>query len=235
MFILKLLHNCLPTFDNLRKRGIRVAGTCLMCNDLEETDVHLFLSCNSARAIWHGTNLGFRTYALDFTSIDQWLSHCILSSKDLEQNRMGFLQAIFTTLWSDWNHRNMVLHQGLTPNPIEVILISVSLMCRYQDAFSHMQKIRRSVQQTRQRLPHQDWQILIKVAASRNRRTKRYGFAFEATTMDGATIFRGAANSGWQSIYMVTQEAIVEAVFKAKHQDFSRILVLCNHKKLVQI
>lgn len=50
MFIWKLLHYCLPTFDNLRKRGIRVAGTCLMCNDLEETAVHLFLRCNCARA-----------------------------------------------------------------------------------------------------------------------------------------------------------------------------------------
>ena len=73
------------------------------------------------------------------------------------------------------------------------------------------------------------------MAARRNRRTKRYGFAFEATTMTGVTMFKGAANSGRQSVYMVTQEAIVEAIFKAKDHGFSRMLVLCNHKKLVQI
>ena len=32
MFIWKLLHNCLPTFDKLKERGIPVAGTCVMCN-----------------------------------------------------------------------------------------------------------------------------------------------------------------------------------------------------------
>jgi len=48
-------------------------------------------------------------------------------------------------------------------------------------------------------------------------------------------MFKGAANSGRQSVYMVTQEAIVEVIFKAKDHGFSRMLVLCNHKKLVQI
>ena len=50
-------------------------------------------------------------------------------------------------------------------------------------------------------------------------------------------MFRGAANSGSgrQSVYMMTQEAMVETIFKAKDHGFSRMLVLCNHKKLVQI
>uniref|UniRef100_A0A7N2LJY3 Reverse transcriptase RNase H-like domain-containing protein n=1 Tax=Quercus lobata TaxID=97700 RepID=A0A7N2LJY3_QUELO len=98
-----------------------------------------------------------------------------------------------------------------------------------------MQKNRPSAKQTMQRIPHQNWQILIKVATSKNRRTRRYGFAFEATTMDRVTIFRSAANSGRQSIYMATQEAMVEAIFKDKDLGLGRILILSNHKKLVQI
>ena len=202
----------------------------MYCVNLEQSASHLFLECNCARAIWHSSNLGLRTSNMDYTSVDRWLSQCIVSSTDLKQGRMCFLQTIFTTLWSIWNHRNMVLHQGLSPNPIEVILISQSLMCRYQTAFSQRQNTRPSEKQTLQRIPHQNWQILIKVAASRNRKTKRFGFAFEATSMAGVTTFRGAANSGRQSIYMVTQEAMVEAIFKAKDHGFSRILVLCNHK-----
>ena len=51
--------------------------------------------------------------------------------------------------------------------------------------------------------------------------------------MDGVTIFRGAANSGRQSTYMATQEAMVEAIFKAQDLGLGRILILSNHKKLV--
>ena len=39
----------------------------------------------------------------------------------------------------------------------------------------------------------------IKVAASRNRRTKRCGYAFEARKMDGTLLFRGGASSGRQT------------------------------------
>ena len=230
MFIWKLLHNCLPTFDKLKERGIPVAGTCVMCNDIEESVVHLFLDCNCARAIWHGSNLGLRTSNMDYTSVEQWLSQRIVSSSNLEQDRLWFLQTIFTTLRSIWNHRNMVLHQGISPNPIEVILIAQSLLCRYQTAFNQIQEIKPGVKQTLQRIPHQNWQLIIKVAASRNRRTRRYGYAFEATTMDGITLFRGAANSGRQSVYMVTQEAMVEALFIAKDHGFCRMLVLCTIK-----
>ena len=109
---------------------------------------------------------------------------------------MNYLLALFTTLWSIWNHW-MVLHQGQIPKPVEVILISQSLTCRYQEAFNQSQvhKIRSNPKQT-QSIPHQSWQILIKVAADRNRKAGRYGFAFKATTLDVSTLFKGEANSG---------------------------------------
>ena len=96
-----------------------------------------------------------------------------------------------------------------------------------------MQKIRSNPKQTKS-IPHQSWQILIKVAANRNRKAGRYGFAFKTTTLDGSTLFKGEANSGRQSIYMETQEALVESILKTKDLGFCRILVLCNNKKLVQ-
>lgn len=148
---------------------------------------------------------------------------------------MNHLQAHFTSLWSIWNHKNMVLHQGQIPNLVEVILISQSLTCRYQEAFnqSQMQKTKSYPKQTKS-IPHQSWQILIKVAASGNRKAPRYGFAFEANTLDGSTLFKGGANSGRQSIYMATQETLIEFILTAKDLGFCRILVLCNKKKLVQ-
>ena len=96
-----------------------------------------------------------------------------------------------------------------------------------------VQQVQR-IPSSKQTIPHQNQQILIKVAACKNR-TRRYGFAFEATTMDENILFKGGANSGRQSIYVATQEALVEAIFKAKDLGLYRILILCNHKKLVKI
>ena len=61
-------------------------------------------------------------------SIRVWITSLFTASYPLEQNMMIFLQACFTILWSLWNHRNMVLHQGKTPNPMEVVLTSQPLL-----------------------------------------------------------------------------------------------------------
>jgi len=39
----------------------------------------------------------------------------------MDQGKMEYLQSIFSLLWTIWNHKNMVIHDGKTPNPIEVI------------------------------------------------------------------------------------------------------------------
>ncbi|KAL0003126.1 hypothetical protein SO802_016907 [Lithocarpus litseifolius] len=44
------------------------------------------------------------------------------------------------------------------------------------------------------------WQTIIKVAAYRHRRTRRYGYAFEAIDLEGTRLFIGASTSGRQSI-----------------------------------
>ena len=64
---------------------------------------------------------------------------------------------------------------------------------RYRDAFQQSHEQRQSHQKPKPKIPilNQSWQILIKVAASRNRRTKRCGYAFEARKMDGTLLFRG--------------------------------------------
>ena len=86
---------------------------------------------------------------------------------------------------------------------------------RYRDAFQQSHEQRQSHQKPKPKIPilNQSWQILIKVAASRNRRTKRCD-AFEARKMDGTLLFRGGASSGRQTQLLAVQEALVEALIK---------------------
>ena len=118
---------------------------CLICNEKEEIITHLFLQCSFARAVWHGSILEIRTSDLIHSIVKQWISNCISTSKSMKQNKISFLHSLFTILWSIWNYRNLVLHRGKFPNPMEVILTSQSLICRYQEAFKKIKNKNRNI------------------------------------------------------------------------------------------
>ena len=66
----------------------------------------------------------------------------------------------------------------------------------------------------------QNWQLLIKVAATKSKRTRRSGFSFEARSLDGSILFRGGVSSGVKSRHQATQEALLLALMKAKDMGY---------------
>ena len=92
----------------------------------------------------------------------------------MDQDMMHYLQAVFTTLWTIWTHRNLVVHEGKHPNPVEVILTAQSLTCRYQEAFSSCSSSsNKNADQNRalQRFGG-PWQLIIKVAGVRKKKAR---------------------------------------------------------------
>ena len=136
-FVWKLLKDSLPTMLALKTRGINTDGLCPMCNTEKESLTHLFLLCPFARAIWNGSTLSIHTSEFSNLSVHQWLKSILFNYKGNDDISMAYLQAIFTTLWSIWTYRNRVIHQGICPNPLEVILMAQSLSCRYKSTFSN--------------------------------------------------------------------------------------------------
>ena len=212
-----------------------------MCNEEEESINHLFLQCRFARAIWLRSNLGMRTSDLVSCSVKLLVESAIMDNTTSDANRMFLLQSMFTILWSIWNHRNLTLNQGKMPNPKEVILTAQSFICRYQKAFSlDAQQNNRFKHQQVQNFTNQNWQIILKVAAFKNNRTKRSGFAYQALNQKGAIILSGGSSCGKKKHYLALQEAVSEGVFKAKELGFNRVLILstskgfdqfCNHTR----
>ena len=192
-FIWKLLHDSLPVLTNLIRIGIQTTSRCLMCDEGEEALSHLFLQCPFARAIWYGSSLGIRTSELNHLSMKQWLLSHINTTNMPVQTKQSSLRSIFTIPWTIWIHRNLIFHNGKTPNLVEVILTSQSLIYRFKEAFNlykgynHCQRSRNRTKECRQ-----NWQFLIKVAATKNKRTRRSGFAIEARSLDGSILFGGS-------------------------------------------
>ena len=166
-FIWKFLHESLPVFEVLNNRGILFSSNCLICNEENESLDHLFMKCPFTRAIWHGSNLAIRSSELQYRSVKQWVKDSILQNDFEENGGTGFIQSFFTIMWSIWNHRNRVLHQGILPIHIEVILTSQSLTCRYQEAFQ-TQRVQETETTQQQHPPffpsNQEWQLNLKVA-----------------------------------------------------------------------
>ena len=81
----------------------------------------------------------------------------------------------------------------------------------------------------------QNWQVLIKVATSRNRRTTRCGFAFEARRMDGALLFRGGVSCGRPNQHLAAKEAQVEVLIKSTAMDLFRAIIVSNDQKRAEL
>ncbi|XP_050241346.1 uncharacterized protein LOC126690274 [Quercus robur] len=234
-FIWKLLHGSLQDLEVLVNRGITVSSVFYAMRR-RNLLIIFFLKCQFARAVWYGSNLKIRTSDSFNLSINQWVKFCVRQNDPRESTRLGILQSFFTTLWSIWNHRNQVLHQGKDPNPMEVLLTSQSLLCRYQEVFNNSQSQRSSCrQQTQQQFTNQDWRLVIKVAASINRKTKRSAYAFEATTVDGRRLFTGGASCGRKTYCLAIQDAIGESMIEALELGYNRMLVLNCCKDLTQV
>ena len=75
---------------------------------------------------------------------------------------------------------------------------------------------------------------MIKVETYRNRKT-RSDYAFEVKTMEGVVIFRDGESNGGKSHHLLIQEAMEDAIIKTKELGYTKMLILCNSKRLVQI
>ena len=231
------MHDCLPTFLALKNRGICHHSTCPFCNEEEESSSHLFLHCTFTRACWHGSTLAIHTSDFNNISVQAWLKNIILRLEQLDQERMEYLCSIFTLLWTIWKHRNMVTHDGKTPNPTEVILTAQSLICRFKEAFEtkiNHDRPNKGVQPNHQNIGG-CWDLIIKIAGVRKARPKRTSFAYEASNLQGRTMFSGCASSGASTITTATQEALVVSAVKAKNLGFCKILIMCCSKSLVSV
>lgn len=233
-----MLNNGLPTFLSLHMRGIPTESMCPMCNEEDESHTHLFLLCPFTRAVWHGSTLAIHSFDFTNCSVQLWLKQLISRHDCKDPVAMCYLQDVFITLWTIWTYRNKVVHQGISPNPMEVILTAHTFSCRYRDILSNSINPRSSPARnlsTSNPIAAENWHLIIKIAGARSRGQCRYGIAYEALTLQGDKVLFGVASSNARSFTGALLEAVVKAGLAAKNQGFQRVLFLTDSKGLTQI
>lgn len=71
----RLLHNRMPTDDNLQCRGCTLVSICSLCYSAVETADHLFLHCEFARKFWSWLE-NLTKLNIDCSSLNSILSIC---------------------------------------------------------------------------------------------------------------------------------------------------------------
>ncbi|CAJ2665471.1 unnamed protein product [Trifolium pratense] len=99
----RIIHNRMPTDDNLRSRGCVLVSVCALCLHAYETTRHLFFDCQFARSIWVWLEGKLRC-KFDFSSPVDMLLRCLSAVRLLLRDIA--LADILHTIHTIWMARN---------------------------------------------------------------------------------------------------------------------------------
>jgi hypothetical protein len=112
----RLLRKAVPTGMRAGKYSKNISKLCCMCG-MEETDYHLFFSCNFARAAWFSSPWYIRTDALMLNTNS--LTDIITQLINMKHPN-GSLQNILNFLWCLWKSRNDSLFNRKQGQPTKI-------------------------------------------------------------------------------------------------------------------
>jgi len=99
----RLLHNKLPTDENLRKRGCTIVSICCFCLQESESSHHIFFDCPVTSRLWEWLGKGTNQH-LDCTNCLQLLLGGMGTRSKLVQQLLH--SAIIHAIWVIWIERN---------------------------------------------------------------------------------------------------------------------------------
>jgi len=118
MFLWLAIQNRCWRADRLAKRGLYHPEKCPLCDQEEETILHLLTTCVIARQVWfkllNPFNLADLVPQINERSFADWWRETI--SKVSEQHRKGVNTLITLGAWSIWKHRNACVFEGISPS-----------------------------------------------------------------------------------------------------------------------
>ena len=127
LLVWRLMHNRVPTDENLMSKGVQIPTMCSTCNSNCESSFHLFFECSYAMKIWNwlfsiiNIYIQFSTLG-DFWSLlnRNWSPQCNLVLKACMIN-------IINTIWLNRNNRRFQDKQMHWKSAINLIIAQTSV------------------------------------------------------------------------------------------------------------
>jgi len=138
-FIWRLVHQCLPTRSRLVQKGIPCDDTCVVCNELAETPMHIFFVCSKATSCWK------------LLKLDNLVRDLLVTASDFPSTLFAFFDRLSIsqmalaamTLWCLWKCRNSKLWDSVDTLPLVVINRARDTLSEW----SYMQQAKHPVQE----------------------------------------------------------------------------------------
>jgi len=99
----RLIHNKIPTDENLRKRGCHIVSICCFCLQNAESSNHIFFECRVTTRLWEWLGKG-ADVPLDHTNCCSLLMG--INGRGSKLVQQVLTSAIIHTIWAIWIERN---------------------------------------------------------------------------------------------------------------------------------
>ncbi|GAU10454.1 hypothetical protein TSUD_423510, partial [Trifolium subterraneum] len=214
-FLWRMAHNCLPTRDQLATRGIHCDDTCVVCEQLMETQMHTFFACSKAVKCWEKINMDGLVRELLLVANNFTTMFFTLFDR-LAINQQAI---VAMTLWSLWKCRNMKLWEGIDTSPHMIIT-------RAKDALYEWSTIQTAKHPVHKGTNHDiSWtkpplntvKCNVDCAFFNNNTIMGYGLCFRDAT---GQFMHG--ESSWKQCFMTTAEAEATALLASIKASFAQ-------------
>ncbi|XP_058742694.1 uncharacterized protein LOC131615239 [Vicia villosa] len=109
LLVWRVMHNRLPTDENMSIRGFSYTSMCSLCKENVETTDHIFFNCKFSLELWHWL-IDKLNYAGSICSITDCLN--LLSCPWSPQARVVVLSCICSLFYQVWRARNTMRFDG---------------------------------------------------------------------------------------------------------------------------
>ncbi|XP_060969483.1 uncharacterized protein LOC133036768 [Cannabis sativa] len=122
----RAMSGILATKVELNTKHVYVNSLCSFCNMVEESTMHVLVSCNFAKSCWIRSSLNITSFSQHY--FYNWFQD-LMSSNSGEQ-----LEEALMVAWAIWNARNNLLWNQKSTTTVEVILSARTHLYQWQCA-----------------------------------------------------------------------------------------------------